>query len=240
MRHLLLVLLLSISLISFAQEITSVGGPPNVTLKKKDRKRDVQLITTEGTILLRLYDSTPVHRDNFLRLVKSHFYDSILFHRVIAGFMIQGGDPSSRNAPPGQPLGNGGVRYTIPAEFRQTLFHKRGAVAAARQGDNVNPLKESSGSQFYIVQGKVFTDAGLDSVQTFRLKGRRLPAAHREIYKTLGGAPHLDSNYTIFGEVIQGLETIDSIASVPTSGRQGGDRPLKDVRIIKARLIRRK
>lgn len=240
MRHLLLVFLLSINLISFAQEITSVGGPPNVTLKKKDRKRDVQLVTTEGTILLRLYDSTPLHRDNFLRLVKSHFYDSILFHRVIAGFMIQGGDPSSRNAPPGQPLGNGGVRYTIPAEFRQTLFHKRGAVAAARQGDNVNPLKESSSSQFYIVQGKTFTDRQIDSIEVVRLNGYTVPASHREVYKTVGGAPQLDQNYTVFGEVISGMGVVDKIASTPTSKGSDRDRPLNDIRIVKAKLVKRK
>ena len=200
----------------------------------------VKLTTDSGVIVLRLYNQTPLHRDNFLKLVKEHYFDSLLFHRVIKNFMIQGGDPESKNAKPKILLGNGGPSYTIPAEFDSTLFHKKGALAAAREGDNVNPLKASSGSQFYIVQGKVFTDAGLDSVETFRLKGRKLPAAHRAVYKTLGGAPHLDSNYTIFGEVIKGLETIDSIATVPTSGRQGGDRPLQNVKIIKASLVRRK
>src|SRR5215217_3532505 len=147
MRTLILIFFfLFFSLFAFSQQ--------NVKLKKKDRKRDIELITTNGSIVLRLSDSTPLHRDNFLRLVKSHFYDSILFHRVIKDFMIQAGDPNSKQAPSGQPLGNGGPGYTIPAEFRPTLFHKKGVLAAARQGDNVNPEKKSGASQFYIVQGK--------------------------------------------------------------------------------------
>jgi len=154
--------------------------------------------------------------------------------------MIQGGDPSSRNAPPGQPLGNGGVRYTIPAEFRQTLFHKRGAVAAARQGDNVNPLKESSGSQFYIVQGKTFTDRQIDSIEVVRLNGYTVPASHREVYKTVGGTPQLDQNYTVFGEVISGMDVVDKIASTPTSKGSDRDRPLNDIRIVKAKLVKRR
>ena len=208
-------------------------------LRKNDLKKDVQLTTTQGVIVLRLSDSTPQHRDNFLKLVKQHYYDSILFHRVIKNFMIQAGDPNSKQAKSGEQLGNGGPGYTVPAEFRSTLFHKKGALAAARTGDDVNPLKASSGSQFYIVQGRVFTDAGLDSVETFRLKGRKLPAEHRAVYKTLGGAPHLDQNYTVFGEVIRGLEVVDSIAGTSTSGNPGGNRPLTDMRIISARLIKR-
>lgn len=185
---------------------------------------------------MRLSDSTPLHRDNFLKLVKQKYYDSILFHRVIKNFMIQAGDPNSKQAKVG---GNGGPGYTVPAEIKPSLFHKKGTLAAARTGDDVNPLKASSGSQFYIVQGKVFTDAGLDSVETFRLQGRKLPAEHRQVYKTLGGAPHLDQNYTVFGEVVRGLAVVDSIANTPTAGRQGGDRPLGDVKIISARLIKR-
>jgi cyclophilin family peptidyl-prolyl cis-trans isomerase len=137
-------------------------------------------------------------------------------------------------------LGEGGPSYTVPAEFNPALFHKKGVIAAARQGDEQNPTKASSGSQFYIVQGRVFSDAGLDSVETFRLRGRKLPAMHRAIYKTLGGTPHLDSSYTVFGEVISGLATVDSIALVPTGGRQRGDRPLQDVRIVRARLVKRR
>lgn len=210
-----------------------------VTLSKKDRKRDVLLQTSYGDIVIRLSDSTPLHRDNFLKLVKSGYYDSVLFHRVINRFMIQSGDPESKRAAAGQQLGNGGPNYTIPAEFRTTLFHKKGVIAAARQGDDVNPQKASSGSQFYIVQGKAFSDAGLDSLETFRLK-RKIPADQREVYKTIGGTPHLDQNYTVFGEVVKGIEVIDKIAAVPTSRGVDRDRPLENVKIIKAKLIKRK
>jgi len=210
------------------------------SLRKHDLNKDVQMVTDKGTMVIRLSDLTPLHRNNFLLLVKQHYYDSILFHRVINHFMIQAGDPGSKNAKPSAQLGDGGPAYTIPAEFAAALFHKKGVIAAARQGDDVNPAKASSGSQFYIVQGRVFTDAGLDSVETFRLKGRKLPATHRAVYKTLGGAPHLDSAYTVFGEVINGLAVIDSIAKTPTSGRQGGDRPLQNIRIISARLVKRR
>jgi len=212
----------------------------NIKLKKKDRKKDVELITTEGAIVLRLYDSTPLHRDNFLRLVKSHYYDSILFHRVIKNFVIQAGDPNSKYAQPGQPLGNGGPNYTIPAEFRQTIFHRKGVLAAARQGDNVNPEKRSSASQFYIVEGRTFTDKELDSIEVVRLNGYRIPPSHRDVYKKTGGTPQLDQNYTIFGEVERGLDVIDRIASLPTSKGADKDRPLEDIRIIKAKLVRRK
>jgi peptidyl-prolyl cis-trans isomerase B (cyclophilin B) len=210
------------------------------TIKKKDRKRDVLIQTTMGDIVIRLSDSTPLHRDNFLKLVKVGYYDSLLFHRVIQNFMIQGGDPNSKRATAGVPLGNGGPGYTVPAEFRTTLFHRKGVIAAARMGDNVNPQKASSGSQFYIVQGKVFTDAGLDSVETFRMNGRKIPPAQREVYKTVGGTPHLDQGYTVYGEVVKGLDVIDKIAAVQTSKAQDRDRPLQDVRIIKAKLIKRK
>ena len=210
------------------------------TIKKKDRKRDVLMQTTMGDMVIRLSDSTPLHRDNFLKLVKVGYYDSILFHRVIKNFMIQGGDPNSKRAAAGKPLGNGGPGYTVPAEFRKTLFHKKGVLAAARMGDNVNPTKASSGSQFYIAQGKVFTDAGLDSVETFSLNGRKIPAEQREVYKTIGGTPHLDQGYTVYGEVVKGLDVIDKIAAVQTSKAQDRDRPLQDVRIIKAKLIKRK
>ncbi|MEI9944145.1 MAG: peptidylprolyl isomerase [Chitinophagaceae bacterium] len=208
----------------------------NVILKKKDRKRDVLLQTNYGDITLRLSDSTPMHRDNFLKLVKSHYYDSTLFHRVIKNFMIQGGDPDSKHAEPHQPLGNGGPPDRIPAEFRVTLFHKKGVLAAARDD---NPQKASSGSQFYIVQGKKFTDGGLDSVETYRLK-RKISANQRDVYKTIGGVPHLDQNYTVFGEVVKGLEVVDKIAASETSKDIDRDRPLEDVRIIKTKLIKRK
>jgi peptidyl-prolyl cis-trans isomerase B (cyclophilin B) len=209
----------------------------DLVITKKDRKRDVLLQTTYGDIVLRLSDSTPLHRDNFLKLVKTGYYDSVLFHRVIQNFMIQAGDPDSKHARPGEPLGNGGPGYRIPAEFRTSLFHKKGVIAAAR--DN-NPEKASSGSQFYIVQGKKFTDAGLDSVEAYRLNGRKIPQEQREVYKTIGGTPHLDQNYTVFGEVVRGLDVVDKIAAVQTSRNQDRDRPLEDVRIIKAKLIKRK
>ena len=217
---------------SFAQK--------EVVIKKKDRKRNVLLQTSMGDITIRLSDSTPLHRDNFLKLVKQGYYDSVLFHRVINNFMIQAGDPDSKNAPAGKPLGNGGPNYTVPAEFRTTLFHKKGAISAARQGDNVNPGKASSGSQFYIVQGKKFSDAGLDSLEIFRLKGKKIPADQREAYKTLGGTPHLDEGYTVFGEVIIGMEVIDKIATVATSRSADRDRPLENVMIVKAKLVKRK
>ncbi|MFI5185974.1 MAG: peptidylprolyl isomerase [Chitinophagales bacterium] len=204
---------------------------------KRDRKKDVLLQTNYGDIVVRLSDSTPLHRDNFLKLVKTGYYDSVLFHRVIKNFMIQAGDPESKNAKPGEPLGNGGPGYRIPAEFRTTLFHKKGVIAAAR--DN-NPEKASSGSQFYIVQGKKFTDAGLDSVEVYRLNGRKIPPEQREVYKTMGGTPHLDQNYTVFGEVVKGLDVVDKIAAVATSKGNNMDRPLEDVRILKAKLIKRK
>jgi len=210
-----------------------------IKVKKRDRKKDIEMVTSYGTIVLRLYDSTPLHRDNFIRLVKSGYYDSILFHRVIKNFMIQAGDPNSKHSEPGEPLGNGGPDYTIPAEFRASLFHKKGVLAAARESDDANPSKASSGSQFYIVQGKKFTDAGLDSVETIRLKGRKIPIEHREVYKTTGGTPHLDLNYTVFGEVVSGLTIVDSIAATPTSKGEDQDRPLQNIRIIKARLIKK-
>ena len=215
-------------------------GQKDSTLKKKDRKRDVLMQTTMGDIVIRLSDSTQLHRDNFLKLVKVGYYDSVLFHRVIQNFMLQSGDPNSKRAAAGQPLGNGGPGYTVPAEFRTTLFHKKGVIAAARAGDEVNPQKASSGSQFYIVQGKVFSDTGLDSVETFRLNGRKIPPTEREVYKTIGGTPHLDQGYTVFGEVVKGMDVVDKIAAVQTSKGQDRDRPLQDIRIIKMKLIKRK
>lgn len=196
------------------------------------RNRKVKVTTEYGTMVIRLYDQTPLHRNNFIKLVKKHFYDSLLFHRVIHNFMIQGGDPDSKNAKPGAELGNGGVGYTVPAEFQLDLFHKKGVLAAAR--DN-NPTKASDGCQFYIVQGKKFTDGQLDTLEQTRLGGRKLPVDQREVYKKIGGTPHLDQNYTIFGEVIKGLNIVDSIAMVKTDKN---NRPLQDVR-MKIRLKRK-
>jgi len=223
------VVFLFFGLVCFAQK--------DSTIRKKDRKRDVLMQTNYGDIIIRLSDATPLHRDNFLKLVKTHYYDSLLFHRVIQNFMIQGGDPDSRHAMAGEQLGNGGPGYRIPAEFRPSLFHKKGVIAAAR--DN-NPEKASSGSQFYVVQGKIFSDAGLDSTETYRLSGRKIPVDQREVYKTIGGTPHLDQNYTVFGEVVRGMDVVDKIAAVQTSKGNDRDRPLQDVIIIKAKLTKRK
>ena len=211
-------------------------GQKDSIVTKRDRKKDVLLETSMGNIWIRLSDSTPLHRDNFIKLVKTNYFPGILFHRVIQNFMIQSGDPDSRGAAPGVPLGNGGPDYLIPAEFRPTLFHKKGVIAAAR--DN-HPQKASSASQFYLTQGKVFTEAGLDSVETYRLK-RKIPADQRKVYTTLGGVPHLDQNYTVFGEIVKGLEVVDKIAAVPTSKGPDKDRPLQDVKIIDAKLVKRK
>lgn len=206
----------------------------------KDRKRDIELVTTEGAVVLRLSDSTPLHRDNFLRLVKSRFYDSVLFHRVIKGFMIQAGDPASKQAPAGVLLGTGGLPYTVPAEIRAGLFHKRGALGAARKGDAENPQRASSSTQFYLVQGKTFTDKQLDSVEVVRLQGRKIAPERRTLYKTTGGTPQLDGTYTVFGEVVSGMEVVDKIAAVETSKGRDRDRPLQDVRIVSVKLVKRR
>lgn len=227
-------LLLFVLALSSAQ----AQSPAEVKLRKKDYKRDVELVTDSGTMVIRLSDSTPLHRDNFLKLVKSGYYDGVLFHRVISQFMIQTGDPNSKGAPAGQPLGNGGPGYTIPAEFRPALFHRKGVVAAAREGDQVNPARASSGSQFYIVQGKKFTDGAMDTLE--RRRNIVIPADQREVYKTIGGSPHLDQQYTVFGQLIRGEEVLDRIASTPTSKAADRDRPLQDIRIVKARLVKRK
>src|SRR3989304_4408590 len=245
----------------------------------QDSTHIVLIETNYGTIKLKLYNETPLHRDNFLKLVGNHFYDSLLFHRVINTFMIQGGDPDSKNAPSQKMLGDGDVGYTIPAEFHPEIFHKRGVLAAARNGDEVNPEQASSGCQFYIVQGKVFNDSLLgvvekritrmkaynkvvrnpenkqlldkfnqfqkqenaDSIKAAKAKidqltdaeivniiPYKIPFEQRKIYTTIGGTPHLDGSYTVFGEVIEGMEVVDKIAAVP---RNKADRPLTDVRM---------
>ncbi len=186
----------------------------------------VVIHTDLGDITVRLYNETPIHRDNFLKLVKEGFYDSLLFHRVIPQFMIQGGDPNSRHAKPNQMLGTGGPGYTLPAEIKPGLFHKRGALAAARMGDQVNPQRRSSGSQFYIVTGRKFTDAELDQIE--QRMGTKFTPEQRRIYTTEGGAPFLDGAYTVFGEVVEGIEVAEQIAAQP---RNRFDRPLKDIRM---------
>jgi peptidyl-prolyl cis-trans isomerase B (cyclophilin B) len=172
---------------------------------------------------LQLYSSTPKHRDNFVKLVKEGFYDSLLFHRVIDDFMIQGGDPTSKGAAPNVMLGNGGPGYTIPAEFVDSLIHLKGALAAARQGDGVNPKKASSGSQFYIVEGQPVKPNMLKQMEA--RSGIEYTEAQRAAYATQGGTPHLDGAYTVFGRVISGMDVLEKIAQVPVSG----SRPTKDI-----------
>ena len=190
----------------------------------KPKNQYVKITTSKGEVIIKLYNETPLHRDNFLKLAKEGFYNGTIFHRVIKEFMIQGGDPESKNAKPETMLGNGGPDYKIPAEFRDSLFHKKGVLAAAR--DN-NPEKASSSSQFYIVQGKVLTDSAINAIEKNRLK-HKIPDYQREVYKTLGGVPHLDRNYTVYGEVVKGLEMVDNIAAMPTGN---ANRPKEDVKM---------
>ena len=249
-----------------------VSCQSKLELGKTDRT--VEIETQYGSMKVRLYDETPVHRDNFLKLAHAKFFDGTLFHRVIDGFMIQGGDPDSKKAVPGQHLGEGGPGYQIAAEIRPELFHKRGVIAAAREGDEVNPEKKSSGSQFYIAQGKTYTSGELDTllmhrnaqlksdifrvvqmeksetlsqcqmngeldqfnevIEQIKLEVDSLYAqrkisfskAQREAYTSIGGIPHLDGNYTVFGEVVEGLDLIDSIAKVKCDDY---NRPLNNI-----------
>ncbi len=252
---------------------------PTADCSAQTPEKIVLIETTYGNIKVKLYNETPLHRDNFLKLVGSHFYDSLLFHRVIKSFMIQGGDPDSRNAAPDKMLGEGDVGYTLPAEFNPALFHKRGALAAARNGDEENPLQASSGCQFYIVQGKIFSDSLLgviarritrmkaynkvvrneankaliekfnrfskellfDSIKVVKTEIDKLTdaelqhtplheftAEQKKLYTTTGGTPHLDDSYTVFGEVIEGMNVVDLIAATP---RNKADRPLADIRM---------
>ncbi len=255
-------------------------------LRKKDLKKDVVFETQSGEIVFRLSDETPLHRNNFIKLVHQHFYDSLLFHRVINHFIIQTGDPDSKTAQAGVPLGEADLPYTIPAEFNPDLFHKRGALNAARDD---NPDRASSSTQFTFVQGRIYTDSTLNLAEK-RINGwlafnkvlhqsenrtlavlyeslrkrqtnpdslalisnkikiladeelkkgmlYKIPEEHRQVYKALGGAAHLDQNYTVFGEVVKGMDVVDAIASVKTDSL---DKPANDVRIISAKLIKRK
>ena len=216
--YIILVLVLIFSLTGFAQ--------------KTEKQTLIVISTSYGDIKLKLYNETPKHRDNFIKLAKNGTLNETLFHRVIKGFMIQGGDPSSINAAKGVALGEGGLGYTVPAEFNSTLIHKKGVLAAARESDDVNPEKASSSCQFYIVQGRKFTRAEIEKM----LKGKN---ARREVkieyteeqlktYETIGGTPHLDMDYTIFGEVVEGLEVLDKIAEVKKDKR---DRPEEDIKM---------
>lgn len=223
MKNLLLIFLASILL--------SCAGNKTLT------EPQVMISTNKGDIVVKLYNETPIHRDNFLKLAETGALDSTLFHRVIKDFMIQGGDPDSRGAAPGVMLGEGEVGEPLPAEFRYPqLFHKRGVLAAAREGDSVNPERKSSSSQFYIVWGRVFeTDSLLDAryEQTKRLGTAPIADEVRETYRTIGGTPHLDGIYTVFGEVVSGLDVVDIIQNVETDDN---DRPLEDV-VVKSITI---
>lgn len=209
----------------FAQQTTASKQTPTTNTKVENKEQKVQISTEYGNIVLKLYNETPQHRDNFIKLVNDTFYHNLLFHRVIRNFMIQGGDPQSRTAAPGQQLGAGDIGYTIPAEFNNKLIHKKGALAAARQGDMVNPQKRSSGCQFYIVQGQVVDSTRLQMIGM--QNGITYTPEQIAAYTTIGGTPFLDMNYTVFGEVISGMEVIDAIAAVQT---MPGDRPMKDVK----------
>ncbi len=204
---------------------------PGGVVVERGGPRLAQISTRFGDMIVQLSDSTPQHRDNFVKLAEEGFYDSLLFHRVIRGFMVQGGDPTSRNAALGARLGSGGPGYTIPAEFNADHLHYKGALSAARQGDQVNPQRASSGSQFYIVQGKRAPKSQLLNFEaTINRKNPGLNFRYSDEavqrYDSLGGTPFLDMDYTVFGYVIQGLDIIDSIAAVPTAP---GDRPVDDV-----------
>lgn len=205
-------------------------------LQSQEKETQVLIKTTAGDIKIKLYNETPKHRDNFIKLAQSGFYDSLLFHRVIKNFMIQGGDPNSKHAAKGQQLGTGDPGYTIPAEINPKFIHKKGALSAARKGDEVNPNKESSGSQFYIVQGTKVDSVHLKSMEnnTSSQKKFKYTADQYKIYSTIGGTPHLDMSYTVFGEVTEGLDIIDKIANVPCNG---ANRPLEDIRILSMKIL---
>ncbi len=220
--------LISFSINGFSQTKAPLKKANSTVIKKTvTTSRLVSINTSLGDIVVKLYDSTPLHRDNFITLVKEGFYDSLLFHRVIDGFMIQGGDPASKDAPDSVQLGSGGAPGDrIPAEFNLNYFHKKGALAAARDD---NPEKASSNCQFYIVQGKPMSDTDLNLIEC-QIRNEKpifsYTDAQRKVYNTLGGTPFLDQNYTVFGEVIKGMDIIDKIAALP---RDGNDRPLQNV-----------
>lgn len=203
----------------------AVETPAETTPDSAQKEQLAKITTPMGEIVVKLYNETPKHRDNFIKLVKDGYYKDMLFHRVMQAFMIQGGDPDSKKAPAGVQLGNGGPGYTVPAEFNPKLYHKKGALAAARQPDQVNPRKESSGSQFYIVQGQKYNLQDLQnmSAQT----GTLYTQEQINAYQNIGGTPFLDMQYTVFGEVVKGLDVVDKIAVQP--GDQN-NRPFSDIR----------
>ena len=212
-------------LLSFFVIAQSNAQTKTKSVTKKSKETLVEVTTNQGKMVFKLYNETPLHKANFIKLVKEEFYKDLLFHRIIKDFMVQGGDPESRNAAPQQALGNGGPGYTIPAEFNSSLIHKKGALAAARMGDFMNPKKESSGSQFYIVQGRKLADTEIEALEY--QSGAKYSIEQKNIYKTLGGTPFLDRNYSVFGEIVSGIDVLDKIARVST---QPGDRPVEDIK----------
>ena len=222
---------------NYVVKLTAAKGSKSKTMEKTiqvkaPEKCLVEIETDFGTMTVELFNATPKHRDNFLKLADEGYFDGTLFHRIIPNFMIQGGDPNSKGAPAGAQLGTGGPGYTIPAEFVDSLVHIKGTLAAARTGDAVNPKRESSGSQFYIVQGGPVTDDFLDQIEA--RMGKKYSPENRAAYKALGGTPHLDFQYTAFGRVVAGLDVLDKIAAVQTAR---GDRPLSDVK-MKMKVIK--
>lgn len=224
-------LFLSLFVAIFAFGCSNKVADKNIATEPKEEetkeKTTMVIISTDlGEMKAVLYNETPLHKENFIKLAKEGYFDGCLFHRVIDGFMIQGGDPDSKAAKPGQMLGQGGPGYTIPAEFKQELIHKKGALAAARMADQVNPQKASSGSQFYIAQGKSYTENELNMLSS--RMGKAFNKQQMEAYTTVGGVPFLDYEYTVFGEVVEGLEVIDKIAAVEKDRR---DRPVQDIKM---------
>lgn len=203
-----------------------------ITLKAPEVCR-VLLRTSHGPMVIELYDHTSLHRDNFIELIENGYYKDLLFHRVIDGFMAQAGDPDSRNADAGTRLGLGGPSYTIPSEMKDTLVHIKGALAAARAPDEVNPKKESSGSQFYIVHGRALSSSQLVDYEL--QKGIKYTPYARKVYESIGGAPQLDQEYTVFGHVVLGLDIIDKICSQSVDS---ADRPLEDIKILNAKVLK--
>lgn len=226
-----------------------LSGNYTITLKAKKGKKEnmtsqtlqveapqdctVEMETSLGNMTIKLYDETPKHRDNFIKLAETGYYDGLLFHRIIEGFMVQGGDPNSKGADQKARLGSGGPGYTVPAEFTDQYAHVKGALCAARQGDNANPEKASSGSQFYIVDGREVSADVLDGME--KRKGMVYPAEIRKAYEEFGGTPFLDQDYTVYGMVVKGLDVLDKIASVQTGA---ADRPVEDVKILKVRVVK--
>jgi peptidyl-prolyl cis-trans isomerase B (cyclophilin B) len=214
---------------------TLLGCKTSTSNNVQTEEKEIMVLiqTNQGDIKIKLYNETPYHRDNFIKLVNESFYDSLIFHRVIKDFMIQGGDPDSKGASSSTVLGSGGPGYTIPAEINPDLFHKKGALSAARTGDQMNPTRRSSGSQFYIVQGKPLTDAELDFYE--QKMSTVFSETQRNIYTTIGGTPFLDGQYTVFGEVVEGLDILDKIAAMETGTN---DRPKTDIVILSMKITK--